>query len=183
MRQSNDDVRIHPLGFLQIGSNLRRVHQVHIARLRHRQTVGAISEVQQDDSEPVFLDEERIVLLSLANVPIGSKMIDAHRIHHRQRTFQAFPMRIDAMVVGCEHDVETSTPGATQEVVWSRELREAAIRSTSQRCLEIGNGHIGTLHLVLDASKAFIVIIGAVGLLSSLDLWHMLHQVASNEER
>ena len=86
------------------------------------------------------------------------------------------------MVVGGQYDVEACVDTGLQVFVGSAELRIAGVWLAAQRHLEVADGDVSTFHLVVDAGETLVVIIAAVLLSRSIDLWTVLHQVTSNQQ-
>ena len=91
-------------------------------------------------------------------------------------------MAVDAVVVGCEEDVEAGIDDGLQVLVGRTELGIAGVGLAAEGDLEVGDGDVGTLHLRAYACEALVVVVRAVALECCLDLRPMLHEVASEEE-
>ena len=104
------------------------------------------------------------------------------RVHHGDGAFEALAVTVHAMVVGREQNVEACIDTGPQVFIGRTELRIAGVGLAAQRHLEVADGHVGPLNLVLHMGEALVVVVRAVTLQGSLDLRPMLHQVACDEQ-
>ena len=106
----------------------------------------------------------------------------AQRVHHGDGTLQTLAVAVHTVVVGREQDVEARIDAGLQVFVGRTELGIAAVGLAAQRHLEVADGYVGPLNLVLHAGEALVVVVCAVTLQGRLDLRPVLHQVACDEQ-
>ena len=81
------------------------------------------------------------------------------------------------MVVSGGQHIEARILNSLGILVGSAETRESGIRLTTQRYLEVSNGYIGSLHLILNESEA-VTVVETTSHSSGANLIVMLHHVA-----
>ena len=81
-----------------------------------------------------------------------------------ERALEAALAAVEAMVVGCREDVEPRLLDGMQVLVGRTELRIALVGLSAKSGLEVSDGEIGTLDVVLHQSEAMVVCIAAIGL-------------------
>ena len=179
---TDDDVGIHRLGLGDIAGDDRGVDEVDDTWCRHADAVGAVSVVEQADADAVVLDDERVECLALGGIAVGAKVLHAQRVHHLYGAVDAPRIGVHTVVVAGGEHVEATVDGRFQVLVGSTELRVAFIGRSSERHLEVGYGDVGTLYLRGHIVEHVAVVVGAIGCAGGLDLWLVLHQVASKDE-
>ena len=104
------------------------------------------------------------------------------RIEHQDGALQPLASAVQTVVVRGEQDVEACVDASPQIIVGGTELRIARIGVAWQRHLQVGDGHISPLHLVLDTGEGLVVVISTISLQRCLDLRAVLHQVTCKEQ-
>ena len=180
--QGDDGIGLHLARLGDVGTQLKGVDEVDDVGMLDGQSVGAVGEVEQGYAQPIALEEEGIGEVARLLVDIGAEMGHVEGVHHEDGALEACAMAVDAVVVGCEEDVEAGIDDGLQVLVGRTELGIAGVGLAAEGDLEVGDGDVGTLHLRAYACEALVVVVRSVALECCLDLRPMLHEVASEEE-
>ena len=181
MDEGDDEVGPLLTGHLQVACHFGGVDEVDDVGADGGDAVGAVGVGEQGKADAAAVDYQGMLHVALVAVAVGAQMGYAESVEGSEGAFQPLLATIHAMVVGGGHDVEAGVACGFGEGVGGRELRVAAVGSSGQRHLEVEDGQVGTLHIILNIAEAGFVIVTAIGMQGGVVLRHVPHEVAGED--
>ena len=181
MNQCNGKIGATLMRNLQITQHFRGIDKVDDIGFHGGNTIGAISIGEQCQTYAVTFHHQWVFFVVPGTVAVGAEVWDTQAVENAEGAFQAVAASVHAVVVGRSHDVETRLFGTGSQRIGSRELGIAAVGLAVEWHLEVDNGQVGALNIRLDVAEAGRIVVAAVGLLGSVDLRHVTHQVAGKD--
>ena len=154
---------------------------VHTIRPYGHQTIGTVSGIEQGNLHIINMKNQRILLSARCSIAICSHSRIGR--HLTQCALHATFVTIQNMVVRQRKYLKTSIHQGSKKGIWGTKLGIATIGFTRQGCFKINHTHICICQIRTQIAKIrFIVILPIFGIPCPLELYRVLHSIASKEQ-
>ena len=182
MENGDDVVGVLAASLGDVAAHESSVDKVDDVGAADGDAVGAVGVVEEGEADAVAVDDEGVVEVAFGEVAVGAEMADIQIVESGDGAFETAAALVHAMVVGGGENVETGVAGCNGESVGRREAGVAGIGRAGKGDLEVDDGDIGGLNIVLNILKAWGIVVGTVGLEGFAVERGMTHEVAGEDE-